>query len=319
MQAVQSKRRSRIYRQSTGKRLRLSGRDIEVFKLLDGYRYLRSSFICAFFPNADRTGLLKRLGDLFHEGYLDRPTRQYQYANALYLPAVYSLNARSDALLRDHGCDCSPLQIPGGRPGACRHFSHALMISDAMASIELGVRQSALRFISWMEIIGKAPCKDRNNPFRIPVSIRDRDHQADITLIPDGLFGLEYRDGGAKSYRFFALEADRDSMPIRRSRLIHTSYFRKLLGYRHILAQGIHRSHFGIPNLFILTVTVSEMHRTNMMHALSELTSGQGSTVFLFKTMSALGDFMRAPEPSPHMLFEPWAREGHPPFDISEA
>ncbi|NJO35193.1 MAG: hypothetical protein HC869_20895 [Rhodospirillales bacterium] len=137
MLTVTHARRSRLRRQSNGKRICLSPRDVEIFRLLDRYRYLRSSFICAFFPEADQTGLVKRLGDLFHEGYLERPAQQYQYANALYLPAVYELNAQSEAVLRECGRDDLPIVLQRGRMGAYRHFSHALMIADILASSSL--------------------------------------------------------------------------------------------------------------------------------------------------------------------------------------
>ena len=90
------------------------------------------------------------------------------------------------------------------------------------------------------------------------------------------------------------------------------------MAYRELLTQGIYRSHFGIPNFLVLTVTVSDTHRTNIMAVLEEITGGKGSPVFLFKTMSTLGDGLKAPLPTPHMLIEPWQRQGYPPFNIGE-
>ena len=271
------------------------------------------------FQTRIRRELIKRLGDLFHEGYLDRPLQQYQYANALYLPAVYELNDRSAAVLRQAGWHDAPAWVERGRMGAYRHFSHALMIADIMASIELGVRQAPLRFISAAEIVGKGPCRTLQNPFRLRavVSCAGRE-RTEVAVVPDGLFGLEYRSASGNSYRFFALEADRNTMPIRRAHLAQSSYLRKLSAYREILAREEHQSHFGIPNLLILNVTVSDTHRRNIMEQLHQVTNGKGSPVFLFKTMSALGDGLKAPPPSPHMLCEPWQRQGYPPFNIGE-
>ena len=49
MPAVEpKKRRSRIHRSRTGKRIELAQRDIEIFRLLGRYRYLRSTYIHAF-------------------------------------------------------------------------------------------------------------------------------------------------------------------------------------------------------------------------------------------------------------------------------
>jgi hypothetical protein len=194
------------------------------------------------------------------------------------------------------------------------------MLADILACIELGVRQcERLRFISWREIIDKAPCRDSDNPFRMRVSLpTGSGSPGELAVIPDGLFGLEYRKGSERSYRFFALEADRNTMPVRRSTPRQSSYMRKLLAYREVIAQGMHRTRLGVPNLLILNVTVSATHRQNIMGVLAEVGGGKGSSLFLFKTIGALGDFMRAPEPSPEILLKPWDRAGHPPFKIGE-
>ena len=132
--------------------------------------------------------------------------------------------------------------------------------------------------------------------------------------MPDGLFGLEYAVGGKKSYRFFALEADRATMPVFRSSLGQTSYLKKMLAYREIIARQIHKSHLGIPNLLVLTVTTNERHMAEIMKLLCELTGS--SAAFLFKTIGALGSFDQAPTPAPQILLEPWLRVGFPPMRI---
>src|SRR6267378_2369452 len=51
------KRRSRMRRISTGKRIELTDRDIELFKLLNRYHYLRSNFLYAFLGGGSETRL----------------------------------------------------------------------------------------------------------------------------------------------------------------------------------------------------------------------------------------------------------------------
>jgi hypothetical protein len=133
------------------------------------------------------------------------------------------------------------------------------------------------------------------------------------------LFGLEYVCGGQKLYRFFALEADRNTIPIKRSNLRQTSWLRKTLAYRQIVAQEIHRIHLALPNLLVLTVTTNEQHMKNIMGLVKKLATEGRSTLFLFKTMDSLGDFQKAPAPTPHMLTEPWQRVGHEALAICEA
>src|ERR1700743_3862316 len=83
------RRRSRMRRTRTGKRIELTARDVEIFKLLSRYRYLRSTYIHAFVGGASETRFKERLGDLFHEGFLDRPEAQWEFADARCMPAVY--------------------------------------------------------------------------------------------------------------------------------------------------------------------------------------------------------------------------------------
>jgi hypothetical protein len=321
------KRRSRMRRAGTGKRIELTDRDIELFKLLNRYHYLRSNFLFAFLGGNSETRFKERLGHLYHEGrYINRPAQQWQFANCRYMPVIYELDDKGEQVLRDRGLmrSDSPL-LKKGRTGAYRQFAHQLMICDCIASIELGVRQDPnLRFISWQEIMFKAPEKTRNldNPFELPVSISytfprtGNTHRADIRIVPDGLFGLEYTRDGEKAYRFFALEADRVTLPITRSDLHQTSYLKKILGYRQISAQNIHKSHLGLPNLLVLNVTTNESHMRNVMALVEELAHEGRSKLFLFKPMSSLGDFEKAPAPTPHVLTGPWERVGVEEFRI---
>src|SRR5882762_2017458 len=97
-------RRSRMHRTRTGKRIELTARDIEIFKLLERYRYLRSTFIHAFVGGASETRFKERLGHLYHEsGYLDRPQQQWQFANSRYVPVVYENTDFAREVLSGHG------------------------------------------------------------------------------------------------------------------------------------------------------------------------------------------------------------------------
>jgi Replication-relaxation len=224
---------------STGKRVELTTRDIELFKLLYRYHYLRSTFLYAFLGGSSETRFKERLGHLYHDGgYINRPVQQWQFANCRYMPVIYELDTKGEHVLREQGLmdDRGPL-LKKGRMGAYRQFSHQLMICDCMASIELGVRERPdLRFISWQEIMAKAPARETANPFEMPASIShtlprsQNTHRADITIVPDGLFGLEYTHDATTSYRFFALEADRSTMPVTRGNLHQSSYLEKDAG-----------------------------------------------------------------------------------------
>ncbi|MEA2976425.1 MAG: hypothetical protein QOF19_1945 [Alphaproteobacteria bacterium] len=314
---------------SSGKRIELTERDIELFELLNRYHFLRSNFLYAFLGGNSETRFKERLGHLYHDGrYINRPEQQWQFANCRYMPVIYELDDKGEQVLHNRGLmqSVSPL-LKKGRTGAYRQFAHQLMICDCMASIELGVRQDPnLRFISWQEIIVKLPERTRNldNPYELLVAISytfprtGNTYRADIRIVPDGLFGLEYTCNGEKTYRFFALEADRATLPVTRSNLDQTSYLRKILGYRQVIAQEIYRSHLGLPNLLVLNLTTNERHMRTIMALVEELAREGKSKPFLFKTMSSLGDFTKAPAPTPHILTVPWERVGYEAIGIDQ-
>jgi len=319
------KRRSRMRRVSSGKRIELTERDIDLFKLLSRYRYLRSNYLYAFLGGHSETRFKERLGHLYHDGrYINRPERQWQFAKARYAPAAYELDDRGEQVLREQGLAQadSPL-LAKGRCGAYRQFAHQLMVCECMASIELGARQNAgLRFISWQEIMARAPEETRQmrNPFELPVSVSypwprsEQPLRADLKVIPDGLFGLEYTQIGQKTYRFFALEADRATMPVRRSDMAQSSYLRKILGYQEVIRANVHKSQLGIPNLFVLTVTTNASHLTNIMTLANELMPSGKSKLFLFKHTGDMPEQGRLRL----SLNEPWQRVGYDALGIDE-
>ena len=288
-------------RTSTGKRIELTTRDLAIFELLERYRYLRSTFIHAFVGGASETRFKERLGDLYHEGgYLDRPKEQWQFANARYMPVVYECTDRSRRVLVECGRAEEERSRESGTGGQ-RQFAHTLVTCEVLASIELAANTDPnLRFISAREILTKAPERTRNssNPFRIPCG-----RSFDTTcVIPDGLFGLQYLRDGKKSYRFFALEVDRATMPVVRSRKDQTSYLAKLLAYRDALANETYKTHLGLPNLLVLTVTTTVQHKENIMRAFMMNTGG--SAGFLFKTVDVPTMPLRT------ILVDSWERSG---------
>ena len=141
-----NKRRSRVRRQSASKAIVLSPRDVEIFKLLDRYRYLPSNFIHAF-VSGNPIRFKQRIGDLFHEGFLNRPYRQWQAMNARYRPAIYELDTKAREALIERGI------LHRHRVGHGSSFAHEMMVCLVMASFELAARSDpGLRFISWRDL-----------------------------------------------------------------------------------------------------------------------------------------------------------------------
>jgi hypothetical protein len=180
------------------------------------------------------------------------------------------------------------------------------MCCEVLASIEIATRAAkALRFIGWSEILARAPEATGASPvpYRLPVP-------SGGYLVPDGIFGIEYCSEGTKSYRFFSLEADRGTMPVSRSKPGQTSYLGKLSVYDEIIRQQIHKSHWAVPNLLVLTVTTSA---TRMSEIVAKL--GAGNPAFLFKATEERS----LTAPMSELLTSPWQRAGHAPISIAES
>jgi hypothetical protein len=294
-------------RKRSGKRLELTERDIAIFKLLERYRYLPSSYIHPFVGGTSEKRFKERLGDLFHEGYLDRPERQWEMASCRHRPSIHDIGSGAKRILAEQGIVEDPITWLSA--SAYRQFSHSLLVCECLASTELGTRQHpAVRFISWPEILAKAPAQTRVSalPFQFPAMATSP------AIAPDALFGIEYATGEAMAYRFFALEADRGSMPVVRSDSSKTSFMAKAAAYREIVARKMHKSQLGIPTLLVLTVTTSEARMKEMLKQ-TEAQFG-GNPLFLFKSV----DVSDLSAPVTRLFFEPWERAGCPSLRIDE-
>jgi hypothetical protein len=298
--------------------VRPTDRDIEIFRLLTRYRYLSSDYIHAFLGgNLDalcrRLNLLSRKPNL----YLARPHQQRDSADANHRPLIYELDERGSRILRERG-------LPSLPKNYYRNFAHELMVAQIMASIELGTKgEKNIRYIPWSEILAsdKTPSATRESvtAASIPVSFSANAQHYAITVKADAVpFGLERTMEGKRTYLFFpGIEADCASEPVESSDFERSSIYRKLVAYMEIAQQGVYRSHFGFPNLFVPIITTTTVRVQSIMRLLDKLTHGRGSKMFLFKRLPAFTSQERPPAPGGHMLTEPWQRVGFEPFNFA--
>lgn len=294
-----------MVRTRTGKRVALTARDLEIFRLLSRYRFLRSTYLHAFVGGASETRFKERIGDLFHEGYLDRPAEQWRFADCRFLPVAHELGKGGrDSLLGIDGA--VPDAITWLGDGAQKQFEHAHMICAVLASIELAARnRTDVRFIPWPEMLAKAPEGTRQSakPFLLS--------SGNETVMPDAMFGLEYRHDGRKAFRFFALEADRGTMPIARATNLGTSVMAKLGAYQNVLAREVHRSQLGIPNLLVLTITTNRSRCAELVQRFGE--RAEEAPQFLFQASASAGVLVQA---DTGLLSAPWERACLAPLRI---
>lgn len=315
------KRHSRWERPNGGS-IQITERDLDYLELLFEIGPLRANFLHALVsPNVSQVVTTRRLNKLFRapHAFVDRPKQQRESYTANYSFIVYDISAKGEQLLADRGRISDEERVWRGGLSRGRYVSfwHEVMLGEIVAGLRLGLsRNSAPRFISWREILRKAPSATRasKSPFAMGAELRNPIFPPGVSakVVPDSIFGLEYMQDGKRSYRFFAVEADRATEPVHRTTLHGSSFHKKIELYREVVRQEAHLSHLGVPNLFVLTVTTSERHKDSLINFV-KATYGQ-SKLFLFKHLTGNGE--STIPPSPDILRVPWRRAGYEDFDI---
>jgi hypothetical protein len=270
--------------------------NLDTFKALDRYRYLRSNFIAAYHGGSAQHRK-RDLGPLRRRGYIATPEQQKNSANYRYSPRVYELASKGKVELLANGTTPANWR-------ESRQFWHQLMVADIVMSFEIACKERGLRFKHRTDIIGAQPLQ-----FRSPISHQFSKHMEhyDGALQPDELFAI--------NNTYFVLEADRQHEPITRPTLNASSYLRKILQYRAVLKSESYKEL--IPNMLVINITTSPVHAQNIQtFMLDELR--MSSSALLFKGIEILGSRDSYPQPLMHLLDDPFDRVGHPGFIISK-
>lgn len=295
----------------------LTERDVDgIFAPLTRYRYLPVDYIHAF-AGGSLDYLVNRLNLLSRQPnrYVARPQQQRANAAANHRRLVYELADKGWAVMHERG-------IMQERSRAPSNFSHELMTCQVLASFELGTHETGHRLIAWSDILRSQSLPDATRlspkPYLIPVTVTIDGATIATHVVADGApFGIGRSLGGDTTFFFCpGVEADCGTEPIDTSDFQRSSLFKKFVLYLTVDTQGIHRSHFGFPNLYVPFVTTNAVRLASMMKLLDRVTRGAGSKHILFKTFPAFTSPEKPPPPSGYMLTEDWARVGHPPFNF---
>ena len=295
----------------------ITERDIgRIFLPLARYRYLPADYLQAL-AGGSLDYLVNRLALLARKpnGYVARPEQQRANASANCRRQIYELSEKGIRLMHERGLICQRVRVP-------TNFAHELMTCQLMASFELGARETGNRLITWTEILQSQSLPDQTRrspkPYQIPVTVTIEGAPISAHVIADGApFGVARSVNGQTAYFFCpGIEADCGTEPIDASDFQRSSLFKKFALYLAIEAQGVHRLHFGFPNLYIPIITTNAARLTSMMRLLERITGGAGSRSILFKTFPSFTSPERPPAPSGHTLTNDWQRVGHPPFNF---
>src|ERR1035437_8995334 len=253
-------RSPRFKRASTVAPMQLTKRDREIIWLVHRHQYLRSHQIVALVASSSQQ-VLRRLQLLYHHGYLDRPRAQLEYyERGGTRPMVYGLSNKGRKLLERE------LGVTGSwnekNQDIGRMFlEHAILVSDVMVSIELACRKSGDVRLLYEDQLA---LQSKRNQFQWQEKVHHH---------------------GAMQRVYFFLEADRGTMPVVRSGLKQTSFYRKLLAYEATWTQKVHQRKLGIHRFRVLTITTNAMRVTSLLEACSRLKRGHGLFLFADRTV----------------------------------
>ncbi|MDR3413266.1 MAG: replication-relaxation family protein [Formivibrio sp.] len=261
--------------------MQLTKRDREIIKLVHRHQFLRSHQIIALIEGSQQQ-MLRRLKLLYQHGYLERPRAQLEYyEKGGSRPIVYGLGNKGGKLLSQES-GVAAARIESNRDTGRMYLEHAILVSDVMVSIELAGRKSGDVRLLYEDQLA---LQSQGNDFQWHVKVQD--HGVTLGVVPDRVFALEYKDHTGEVQRvYFFLEADRGTMPVVRSGLTQTSFYRKLLAYEATWTQKIHQRKLGIHRFRVLTVTTNAMRVKSLLEACSRLKRGHG--LFLFADRSVL-------------------------------
>ena len=311
-------RRKREKAQSTGKAIKPTERDLIWFQKLHEHGPLSSSFLHAFtkerWPNEKKAK--ERFTDLFNEvqtphrgPYLTRPKDQFKTMDARHHELVYGLAKPAEQALREAGHWQEHRAVPSGP------WLHQYMTACITASIEIAMlARPDLTYIPASAILGRVKAKLRHpTEFVWP----DAKQPTQKDLIPDSLFGLEYRQQGEKRYRFFVLETDRGTEPAKSNNFNRKSYLRHVLQYRDYIGHGGYREHLKLTApLCVLNVATTTNRQQLLLRVLEELAGSQGCNYQLFQTYENFGEVFKPPPLDTKFLDSAWERVGCEPWRI---
>jgi len=284
-------------------RLILTDADYLLFEAIDRNGPLPSNYLYEYTRHLrrDKSHLQNRLTEFYNGDavgpYLVRPPQQFAGFEARYQHMVYDLAPRARAALGDRGT------LGRFSPRRTDPFLHQLMSACVAASIELGAPAQGIRYIPREEILTHPRCphltREGKNPVALPLP-----SLAGNVLVPDDLFGFEYPGVG---FRFFAVEIDRNTESIERKNLDSNTFGRKIASYLTVLKNRIYQSHWGLPNLSILTVTTNGTHARNIIDYVAKQNEPKLLDRFAFQSEPSFSANWRVPkEVLSQLLDEPW-------------
>jgi len=202
----------------------------------------------------NRHNFSEKLLRLWEAGLVFKPEAQRATVNADNNFHVYDLTDKGRDYLKRDG-----LWVEALRPSG--NFAHQLMVAYITGTIDIMCRRCGYQYIPPHEYLAGRPLK-ADCPFEW------NDGRHICPLVPDAVFAIDY---GNSSFIAYALEADRNTEPVRTSRWQRKSDLRTLRQYQSFIAERRYReAYHRKADMMLLYITVSEGHAQTFLDLVSE-------------------------------------------------
>ncbi len=278
-------RKPRFKRVTDSGRLILTDRDLGILSAVGRLRFLQSHHLLKLLPGS-RQHLVRRLGRLFHAGFLDRPVQQMYIRDNIGQMIVYCLTKRGLKALSEHASyQVQSLPNQKGTTVALS-LSHSLRVTDVLVAMEAAATARALT-IRWPQEwpFGQSAPDRRSVRLKWSVTLKPGHEILKAWQIPDGAFSLQSPDSEPQ---YYIMEVDRGTMPVIRKGISQSSFHRKILSYKETRRQGVLWSRFQIPAFRVLVVAESRRRLFSLQQATASTFKNGESKMFLFAVASEL-------------------------------
>ena len=250
-------------------RFRLQVRDMEILKVVNRYRYLRTNQIkrLVFPENRSIQSTRKRLKYLFHNGFLGR-INPFVAPGAGQPDTAYYLEKSGAEMLTEYFPD-ETIHLYG-KAGRVQYafLSHALELSEFRMYLEIALkdhpRVRLSRFIADFEIKRHTQNAIGKNRYKLFHEIEHPSTRQRFIVYPDALIILKGVGQYEHIQKLYFLEIDRGTEGLRRIQ-------EKVIGYHLYHTQSIHRKFGKFKNFKVLFQTTSPKRTQNMRKGLLDM------------------------------------------------
>lgn len=277
-------RKPRFRRCENSPSLAITGRDVLILSLVNRYRLLASDHLCRLIGGS-KQNLVRRLGRLYHAGYLDRPRAQLFLNDRSSRGIAYVLAHAGRKILQEKGSGTSSTPPRFDSVTSSLSIAHSLRVADVVSCFESAALRRGWRFLPHHDWLG--PEHARLSQARWRVRLKDQGRRIDTWLIPDAMFAIAV---GADRPSYFLVEYDRGTMPVHRHALSQSSFHRKVLAYIATRRSGALWKQFGVPAFRVLVITESKARMSNLQAATASCFQRGESKMFLFLSVEDAED-----------------------------